>query len=500
MVRSFVLPVSAVLLVGCWHLATIRAGQDWGDDFALYVSHARNLSSGAAYGDTGFIYNPAYPTYSPRTYPPVYPLLMAPVYRLFGMNFEALKIQQVMFLMLLVGVVYLSLRHEMSHPYALGVAVLLGLSPFVWLYKDRLLSEIPFMLFTCLAVYLLNGPPGEPAWRRLGLGLLAGLAIYLASGTRAIGIVLVPTAVLADVLREGRPWRLPGLLSLAVVLTFAACGAAQQALLIADGSYLNQWAFDPATPFRNFVLLTKDADKLLANGAQLSVRLAVLVPFAALFLYGYLTCLRTRVTAREIFVPAYLSAVLIWPVGGSTSRFLLPLLPFAFIYLSHAVIRLSERMGPARGRLAAVGLAAVVLVGYVGLYARMEFGQFRSGVFESEARELFDHVRERTPADAVVVFSKPRVLALFTGRRASPAHAPTSDEDLWGYLRHISATHFIVSRPFPETDAVLQRFADRHPSRLQVVFKNREFTAYRILDPDDARAEGDRGFGPGPLR
>jgi hypothetical protein len=281
---------------------------------------------------------------------------------------------------------------------------------------------------------------------------------------------------------SGRKWRWPGLASLGVLLTFAACLLAQRALLVLEGSYLNQWRYDPATPFRNLVSLTKGADEVLGSSEQLPLRLALLLPLAGLALAGYVTCVRRRLGAREFFIPLYLGMLLVWPVGGATPRYLLPLLPLVFIYLGQGTHFLAERVGERWGRRAAVGLAATVLIAYVALYARVGFGPLRHGVERPEAQALFAYVRDNTPPDAVLVFSKPRALALFTGRRASPAQTPVADEVLWDFMRQINATHFVVGRPFPETDEYLQAFADRNADQLQPVFRNRHFTVYRIVD------------------
>src|SRR5262249_11406416 len=144
----------------------------------------------------------------------------------------------------------------------------------LWLYKDRVMAEIPFMLFACLALQLLDGEPERPAWRRLGRAVLAGAVVYLACGTRVVGLVLLPCAVLADMFgsgaaSSGRRWRLPGLTSVAVLLTFAICLLGQRALLVREGSYLDQWCYDPATPLRNLIALAKSADEVLGSGEQL---------------------------------------------------------------------------------------------------------------------------------------------------------------------------------------------------------------------------------------
>ena len=64
--RQFAIVLALILAVGAFYIATIREGHLWGDDFAMYIHHAKNLASGNAYGDTGYIYNPHYPDIGPR--------------------------------------------------------------------------------------------------------------------------------------------------------------------------------------------------------------------------------------------------------------------------------------------------------------------------------------------------------------------------------------------------------------------------------------------------
>jgi hypothetical protein len=81
-------------------MASIRRGNFWPDDYALYVHHAENIAEGRPYADTGYIYNPGAADYSPRAYPPVFPLLPAPICRAYGLDLHAMKIEVVVFFVL----------------------------------------------------------------------------------------------------------------------------------------------------------------------------------------------------------------------------------------------------------------------------------------------------------------------------------------------------------------------------------------------------------------
>ena len=77
--RITILCVAAIIVAtGVLHLATIRDGHNWGGDFSFYIHHAKNIAEGKPYADTGFVYNPHSPHLSPESFPPVFPLMLAP--------------------------------------------------------------------------------------------------------------------------------------------------------------------------------------------------------------------------------------------------------------------------------------------------------------------------------------------------------------------------------------------------------------------------------------
>jgi len=77
-----------------------------GDDYALYVHHASIIVNGIPYTETGYLYNAQAPDYGPRSYPPGFSLFLAPLIKLFGLNFTAMKLEQVLFLILSLAAIY----------------------------------------------------------------------------------------------------------------------------------------------------------------------------------------------------------------------------------------------------------------------------------------------------------------------------------------------------------------------------------------------------------
>jgi 4-amino-4-deoxy-L-arabinose transferase-like glycosyltransferase len=470
--------LGTIVAIGGLHLATLRPGHEWGDDFSLYVAHARNLAEGRPYADTGYVYNPHFPSLSPRTYPPGFPLLLAPVYRICGMDLQAMKAFVVLLFAVFLWVLSILLRRRLPLPYVLACLLLVGLNPRVWQHKDRLLSEVPFMLFAYLALLLAERAcAGEqPARRSLTWGILAGLTAYLAFATRTVGVVLVPAMLGCDFLRRRRL----GLGSLGVAAAFAAGVLVQKTVLPLDGSYLDQLEFDPIRYILTSVSLVKGMGLYVENGYSaggLAVLYACLLALAA---PAFVLRLRERPTSCEWFAAGNLLLLAVWPYPEQ--RYLMPLLPLFFLHVCEGLHRLANTRW---GRLelpAAAGLALAILVSYAGSYSRLEVGPPHQGVSTPEATALFEWVKTHTRPEDVLLFQKPRALALYTGRRASAHHVPASDADLWHYLRQIGSTHLIVCRQFENSRLVLEPFVARHAGSFRKVYGDDVFAVYRIAE------------------
>ncbi len=483
MLKSNLWLILIVTGIAAWHLLTIRAGHDWGDDFSLYVHHAKNIVEGRPYAETGYIYNPSLPVLSPRTYPPIFPLLLAPVYRCCGLNLTAMKVLVVVLLAAFLFVTYRAARRDLRPLSTLVLLLLIGLNPYVWEHKDRLLSEIPFLLCLALSLWLCDLVEASVGRRRLLMALLVGLCMYLAYGTRTAGVVLPVAVLLADVLRFRRVT-----LATAVALSVFAVGVcAQKLLFAADSSYFDQLRFDLPLFASNAVSLGKAMGLFVDNGFSGVARMMLFLLLAALALLGYVRCLRRRLTPRELFGPLYFALIVVWPASGWDQRFLLPLLPLFFLYALQGIEFLHEHARAVV--IPAMVLPALVLSSYLAHYTRLDFGPHAEGVTKAESVEFFEYVKTSTDRADVFIFQKPRALALLTERRAAAHYPPGSDAEFWTYLDDVSATHLVVCRIFRESAALLQPFVERHGDRLREEFRNADFVVYRI-EPRSIAAGG----------
>ncbi|MHB1425389.1 MAG: hypothetical protein ACYC3I_19640 [Gemmataceae bacterium] len=484
MTRKTLLLIALLGAIGGIHLATLREGQEWGDDFGLYVAHARNLAEGRSYADTGYVYNPANSVLSPRTYPPIFPLLLAPIYLVFGMNLTAMKVFVVLLFLAMLGVLGLLFQRRAPFPYVLGCLTLFALNPYVWQHKDRLLSETPFMLFAYLSLLWAEKAQEETGRRRAAIwGLLAGMAAYLAFGTRTVGIVLVPSVLLSDWLWRRR-------LSTATAsfaAAFLAGVAAQKCLLVIEGSYLDQLVFDPALFARIALSLARALGNFLENGYSNAARLILFACLLAPACWAYLTRMRQHWNACELFALFNGLVLVLWPAAEYDRRFLLPILPLFFLWAAEGLHRLESTSLRRLERPAGMALALAVLLSYAGWYSRMDVGPIRNGVGSPEAAALFDWVQKQTDGRDVFLFPRPRAFALFTGRHALAHHPADNPPALARTLTKHGVTHLVVyhSSPFPifqKSGRLVEALIADNPSGFDTVYENRGFRVYHIRE------------------
>jgi hypothetical protein len=470
-------PLLVIALAGVFLIATIRPGHDWGCDFSLYIAHARNLVEGRPYAATGYIYNPHVPSLSPRTYPPGLPLLLAPVYALFGLNLTAMKIELIaVFLLFLAVFTYCTCR-GLPERLRLLALTLVAFSPVFWQYKDRILSEFPFMLFVVSAHACLNWAY-SPDIRRGQWWLatiVAGLFVLASCLTRSVGVVLVPTVLAYDLLR----YRRPGPIGLVVLTVFALGIGVQRTLLPPDGSYLDQVGFNVRQFLDNQEGFAWATLRFFDNGYLSWASKQLTLALLGLMLAGYVRCCRERFTPAEIFVVLYTLAICLWPSSGGSNRFLFPLVPFGAAYACWGWDWLASRLGKVRVP-AGVALAALLLVSQISLYTSFDFGPIREGVETAEAQALFAHLRETSTPNDVAIFYRPRALALYTGTSASIHHRPDTDAEMWQYLNQIGATRLVLARSFGDSYRYLKEFADRHAREFEPDYRSDQFEVFRI--------------------
>lgn len=490
---EWVLVILILAVIAGVYAVTFYPDQGWGDDFAQYIAQAVNIAEGRNMADTGYIYSRYTPEVGPRAYPPGFPVMLAPVYSLFGLNIGAFQVFIILLQLIALVLIYVLYHGNVSPLVALVLLLMMGLSPYLIGFKRDIMSDTPFML-VCIAFLVwiertyLRGRSGGGAV--VGAVLLAFLCYFV----RTIGFVVLLALLLSDLLTLRRISRFTLLVGAGTVALVVV-----SRLIIGGGeeSYFDQFSgYSPLILLQNidhyFIKSIRGfwAGPSLTFGSVIAPILwLIAVP---LIIVGFVR--RARSGGRlfvELFFVLYMLIILAWP-SIQELRFLYPILPLLLLYAGIGFEGMVEWVGRRISLPIAAAGAALFGLGILGIYAirTMDVVQgeipLSDGPYTAPAQELFAWVSTSTEPDAVFMFYKPRALALYTRRDASTFPLDQSDEVVSAYLAEIGTDYMIV-RPESYADATqqndqLRAFLAAHPDLVTPVtdFQSEQFQIYRV--------------------
>jgi hypothetical protein len=480
-----VYPVILICVIAAVLLLVVRHGLEWDGDPELYIMNARNIVSGLPYAVTGYLPNRAN-AINPASYPPGFPLFLAPIYAHFGIDIIKMKIECVIAIVLFLAVYFRIARVYLTSAFALATTAAIGLHPaFVDMADSFLLSEFPFLLFAYSALYLFHRLQTQTSDTRAELAatiIAGGVALACAFLTRSIGVLLFPAVFVTSLYYSKR---LLTKTNLALALAGALILAVQVNFPGDNGTYARYFAdFSLHTVLAGARRYASVSVTLLGKSAATVPAVGILAGtvFLGLLMAGFVDRVR-RFTVLEVYTIIYVSFLLVFPITQEPARYAMPIWPLLFLYCANGVV-VARRALSARSQqvlTAAVCLTVVVL--YCAQYARMDFGPVPYSVDADQSRELFAAIRADLPEDARILTRKPTIIALYTGHAATIWPATFTDEELQSFLRRLKVDYVVQDIPQiggAKPDDPLDAFIRRNKSGLNLVFKNGWFNVYRL--------------------
>jgi hypothetical protein len=163
------------------------------------------------------------------------------------------------------------------------------------------------------------------------------------------------------------------------------------------------------------------------------------------------------------------------------NRYLLPVVPFFILYIFHGVESLASLSSK---RLVSIASAAILLLGitsHAGYIRVLEEKPAMQSVLDTEAVELYDHIKNKTPQDSIIIFNRPRILALFTRRQSATYSGDISICQSWENFQQLGATHLLVNTNEPEKYLKnLLHLINGANDKLKPAFQNNNFKLYRF--------------------
>ena len=138
-------------------LLNIRNSHDWGDDFAGYITQARNIAEGKPFYKTKFEFHDYNPSYAPPYYSYGFPLLLSPVIKHYGLNFHALNRYMSLWVWAWGLLVFIYLRGRFSLFTSLSFTLLFFLNPFSLGLKPvsyQMFRSLSSLVYPCYYIFI----------------------------------------------------------------------------------------------------------------------------------------------------------------------------------------------------------------------------------------------------------------------------------------------------------------------------------------------------------
>jgi hypothetical protein len=356
-----------ILAAAAYHPSPFTGGDD-----AAYLSLARSLIERHDYTD---IWDPGLPAHT--QYPPIFPVVVA-----LGVLLDLEPAVGMKYMMILIstGAVFAScvwLRRVTTPGVAFLAGFFIAVSPEVFVLGQEILSDPLFWLFSMLALIAWQNTLTEEGRELTGridtrsviIATAATLAAYF---TRSAGAPLLLAVVIWLALRKQyRAIAIVAAMSGPFILAWWWRGHINGG----DGYLAPFIAVDPYNPARGTVsaggLLERAAKNAVAYSSEHLSRLVFGTPrtglgfgaaFAVAMFYGWARRLRKPMLA-DIWLPIYLTLVILWPATWAGPRFLFPVIPLLALYVGETINYLAKVASHPRVFAGALLLAGLITVG-----------------------------------------------------------------------------------------------------------------------------------------
>ena len=471
-----------IILISFFYLFNISDGHDWGGDFSMYIMNAKNLVNRTPYNQTGYIYNEEV-VYGPSAYPPIFPLLLTPFISFWGINLKILKIPGI--LCFITFLFYFSqLRNTESICFQLKILliIMIGLYPFFFLLSESVLSEFTFILLSIISLDLINRTVNKESinFKNTLLHFLLGFFIALAYGTRTIGIVLFLVHLLLTIIKLRK---ISSGFLLSTIFSFLLIWV-QYLLVPQTGDYFD---FIPNSVLELLTTIFNSSIYYFSlffglfqfeNFIFQSIFFIVLIEF---FVIGFIHQVKQGISSFEIFFILYIGVLLVWP-SYQFLRFLVPVIPLYFLYIIIGLEKIIRYFKyPTLKITIPLLLVALVCFNYIDTYMSI-FPRPISDIEKVETQELFQYIKHKTNSEDVIIFFKPRVLALFTEKKSVAMAFPDPNGDEFSRMKDFGVTIAILRKGHNiEHPPGLDLFIKNHHSNFELIYNNSEFFVYKVI-------------------
>lgn len=342
-----IIPIAIIYML----LLNTKWNPTW--DSATYIMLGKSLINGQGFKYMGV----------PHTkYPFMFPLMLSPIIGLFGRNFFLMQLLIVLMALGSIGFTFWLFRRMFGPAFGFSIMIMTAASFPMMLEATRVLSDIPYMFLSLLALVSIWRYAREEKWSSK-FGYISAILILASFFTRYIGLALFAGTVIYLFLESAGSlsvrFKKAALISIIFILPAS--------LWMIRGEVLRRTA-PPPSELREFLSYEKELvvvspdnphsqivglGDIVARternakyyrdlavdiiwGKDVSSKRLIQV-ITAILLCGFIYCLIRKRTTIEYYVFFYVLVYIIW-TSLQGHRFLVPIIPFIFYYFIKALL------------------------------------------------------------------------------------------------------------------------------------------------------------------
>jgi hypothetical protein len=460
-------------------------GHNWGDDFALYINQSKHLLQGNVDSlvekNTFSIEQSTLKHFSPTLAPWGYPLLIAPIIQVFGLDVEALKTMNIVLFILFLGCFYWLVKQSMPRAISILLFVCIATNYRLIDHTNVVGTEISFLLFstgTLAAIHYYQLPS-----YRLWKGLLMGGMLYFSFMIRTEGLLLFAGFLVwqagllcnkekstgCSIERKITWLLLPYLTSFCLYIVVSK--------ILPNGfvSHFNNSSLVSVEKMVNSMMYYK------GKVSNMIYHRLGMIPFFMLIVLLFVG-IGGRLKKDPHVVTYFLlliGTLIVWPFNEY--RYIFASFPFLVYFIGHGILYLESKLYKKEYHVSILMLGLLICLNISvlipKLVLRSQNKNVVSGPTSPASKEMFNFINERTNIDDTIIFFRPRAMTLYTDRKSAMIFD--------SYYNLISIGSYYVHNKDPYTICQFRQidplFNDRTLKRhFTMVFENLGYMIFKI--------------------
>lgn len=465
----------------------LRDSYYWDDDFTMYILQAKQIIVGGSQSAVPYISNPEIETPGSSVHTIGFPLLLSPVIAIAGSSIYALTIWITAFLFGLGLTMALYLKKHFGELIAFLLTMLIVYNPYTLDLKFDILPEIPFAFLLLLCLYLFERYARGPFWMGIVIAILGGLLMSF----KLIGVVF-PLAVLFWAVRKRFIEKDKTPMNKCVCGFLVGIGSILVYLLLNNLIFAVPWAESGtnirgeeklyATVLYNLAYYTEQFKYFFSpwGGSWNFLPLMIKAAIFTFTVLGMIKRFAKRWELIDFIVVLYFVMLIIYPDRSNGIRFLFPVFPILTFYLVQGLETVN--IFPGINKYAkAWFLGLLVLVSYLNMlwYIVFEDKPVPAGPQEPSSAEAFEYIRSNTDENAVIIFARPQLLALFTDRTCMANSEDDEPKDVADLIFDHNVDYVITNTDIPNSAA--DEFIYQQDLICEYLWSNDKFVIYKVV-------------------